>query len=103
LHGLVADRVDPGIDQRSGAFRRGRQMQVGEQDLALAHPVVLSRRRFLHLEHHLGNGPHVVGLRHDAGTCGQVSVVGKCATDPGTAFHEHLMPAPGQLHHPGRR
>ena len=25
------------------------------------------------------------------------------AADPGAAFHEHLMPAAGQLDHPGRR
>ncbi len=78
-------------------------MQVGEQDLALAHPVVFLRHRLLHLEHHLGVGPHVVGPRHDAGTCGQVGLVGECGAGSGIAFHQQLVPAAGQLEHPGRR
>ena len=41
----------------------GRQVEVREQDLALAEPLVLLRLRLLHLEDHVGGGEDGIGVR----------------------------------------
>ena len=54
-------RFDQLLGQRLG---RG-EVQVGEERLPLAHPVVLLLDRLLDLEDQVAGGPHVVGGRQD--------------------------------------
>ena len=57
LHRLVRDAGDPAVQQRVGALLGRGQVQVGEEHLALAHPVVLLGDRLLDLEHQVGRRP----------------------------------------------
>ncbi len=52
-------------DATVGALRRGSKMQVGEQRLPGAHPVVFLGDRLLDLQHQIRCGPDVVGVRQD--------------------------------------
>ena len=77
-------------------------MQVGEQHLALAHPVVLLGDRLLDLEHHLGLLPHVVGGVDDRGTRGDVLRVVDLRADAGVLLDAHLVAVGDELVHPDR-
>ena len=99
LHGLVGDAGDPALEQRVGALRVGGQVQVGEQHLPVAHPVVLLRTRFLDLEHQVADGPGLVGGRQDARAGGDELRIGDAGADAGVVLDEHLVPVPGEFVH----
>ena len=61
----------------------GGQVQVGEEDLALAHPVVLLGDRLLDLEDQVAVAPHVVGGGEDRRAGGDVLLVGDRGADAG--------------------
>ena len=65
LHGLVRDRLHLAIGEEPGELRVRRQVEVGEQHLATAEPLVLLRLRFLHLHDHVGLGEDRIGIGHD--------------------------------------
>jgi hypothetical protein len=65
LHGLVGDAGDPRVEHRPGARLRGGQVQVGEEHLPLAHPVVLLGDRLLDLEDQVAIGPDRVRVGQD--------------------------------------
>src|SRR5690606_30344662 len=58
---LVGDGGGAGFQQGVGALLGGGQVQVGEEGLAAAHPVVLLGDRLLDLQQQVGGGPHLVG------------------------------------------
>src|SRR6266550_3354609 len=66
-------------------------MEVGEHDLALAHARPLGLDRLLHLDHHLGLGPHVRRLGDERRAHRAVRLVGEPRADPGTLLHQHVV------------
>src|SRR3546814_4714317 len=65
----------------------GREVEVGEEDLALAQAGDLGRLRLLHLHHHLRLGKDVGRGADDLGTGGVVVVIG--AADALARSEEH--------------
>ncbi len=95
--------VTPALEQRVGALPAGGQVQVGEQHLPLAHPVVLLLDRLLDLEDQVAGLPHVVGGRQDPRARGDEVGVGDGRAGPRVLLQEDLVPVPDQLVHAGRR
>ncbi len=102
LHGLVGDRRGARRQQRVGARLGRRQVQVGEQRLALAQPRVLGLDRLLDLEQQVGLGPHLVGGVDHLGAGGLEVGVGDRRTVAGAGLDDHLVAAVGQLGDAGR-
>ena len=65
LHRLVRDAGDPAVQQRVGALPGRGQVQVGEEHLTFAHPVVLLGDRLLDLEDQVAGRPDLVGVGQD--------------------------------------
>src|ERR671919_649909 len=61
LDGLVGHRGHAALDQRLGQLAAGGQVEVGEQDLALAEEAVLLGHRLLDLLDEVGGAPHLLG------------------------------------------
>jgi hypothetical protein len=61
-HGLAGNRDGLRIDQCAGHLRLGREVQIGEQDLALLDQAELPGLGLLHLHDHLGIGEHRRGI-----------------------------------------
>ena len=102
LHRLVRDGGDLPVEQGLGALRAGGQVQVGEQDLAGLHPLVLDRDGFLDLEDHLGLAPHLVVVVGDLGPRGDELVVGDRGAGARSGLDDHLVAMSGELVHAGR-
>ena len=85
LHGFVGDRGGTRGQQGIRARTRRRQMQVGEQHLALAHPAVLRLDGLLDLQQQVRLGPHLVGgVDEPRASCGEVRVMdGRPLAGPG--------------------
>ncbi|SKY17585.1 Uncharacterised protein [Mycobacteroides abscessus subsp. abscessus] len=101
--GLVGDRRRLGSQQRIGARAAGREVQVGEDRLALAHESVLGLDRLFDLEEQ-------VGLLPDRGRgvedlCARGLEVGVVDGGPEacTCFDDHVVAALGQLGDTGGR
>ena len=102
-HRLVGDgRVARG-HQRLGAGQGGGQVEVGEEDLALAQAQtgVLLGRRLLDPEDHVRGRPDVVGVGHQGGPGGDEVLVGDGRADPGALLHVDRVPGGRELAHPG--
>ena len=80
LDGLVGDAGDAALEQLLGQLGRRGEVQVGVEDLPLAHARVLLGQRLLDLEDHLGALPHLVGGGDDLGARGRVVLVGDAAS-----------------------
>ena len=79
-------------------------MQVGEQHLTLAEPLVLLRLRFLDLHDHVGGGEHGVGVGQDLRAGGRELVVADRRAVAGRCLHRDAMPRAHELAHTlGRR
>ncbi len=76
LHRLVGDRRDALLDQRVRALAGRRQVQVGEEGLALPHPVELLADRLLDLEDEVAARPSIVGGRKITAPADDEGVVG---------------------------
>ncbi len=81
-------------------LRLGREMQVGEQRLALAQQPDLDGLGLLDLQHELGLGEHGLGVGHDLRALRREVRVLERAAQPRTGLHQHLVPARAQLAHP---
>src|SRR5262249_46315509 len=101
LDRLVGDRGDAGLQQRVGALAGGGQVQVGEQDLVPAHPVVLGRDRLLDLQDQIAGGPDLVRGGQDGRAGGDVLLVGERGAGPGVLLDEDLVAVADQLVDPG--
>ena len=77
-HRLVGDGRHARAHQLLGLVRIGRQMQVGEQRLALAQHLALGRLRLLHLHDQVGVGEDLRGVGSDRRADLAIVVVGKC-------------------------
>src|SRR2546422_4720036 len=77
-------------------------MEVREHDLALAHARPLGLDRLLHLDHHLGLGPHVSGPGHERPARHAIRLVRKPRADPRPLLHEHAVPVAYQRLDPRR-
>jgi len=103
LHGLVGDGGDLVVQQGLRAGLVGREVEVGEQHQAGAHPVVLLGDRLLNLQHHVGGAPDLVRVGDDGGARGDVGVVLQRRALARALLHEHLVPGARQLMDAGRR
>ena len=65
LHGLVRHRADAPLGEEPGRGPVRRQVQVGEEQLPLAEPLVLRRLGLLHLHDQVGGREHGVGVGED--------------------------------------
>ena len=81
---------------------RCRQVQVGEERLALAHPAVLGLDGLLDLEQQIGLGPHLVGGVDDLRAGGLEVAVGDRRAVACAGLDEHVVTAAGQLGDTGR-
>ena len=88
LDGLVGDGGDAGVDQFLGQLRLGGQVQVREEDQALAEAVVFGLDRFLDLHDHVGAAPDVVGFGDDLGAGDRVFLVRDAGAQARAALDE---------------
>ena len=102
LDGLIGDRRGARGQQRVGAGLGGRQMQVGEQRLALAHAAVLGLDRLLDLQQQVGLGPHLFGGVDHLGAGRLEIAIGDGRAVTGAGLDDHLVAATDQLGHAGR-
>jgi hypothetical protein len=77
-------------------------VQVGEEDLLAAHPVILLLDRLLDLQDKFGLAPDVVGRVDDGGARRDKLFVGDGRARTGTPLDQNLMPVARELVHPGR-
>ncbi len=87
-HRLIGDRGHPRGEQIAGLFRVGREVEIGEEDLALAKPRPFDRLRLLDLHDHFGLGKDVFGGLADPGTRARIVLVGETRTRTRTPFDQ---------------
>ena len=90
--GFVGDAEAP-LRPAPALRRVGRQMQVGEEDLALAQHRALVRLRLLDLDDHVGCGKDLFGVRRDRRADLPVVVVGAPMPLPAPVSTHHLVAA----------
>ena len=103
LDGLVGDSGDLARDELLGQGLVGREVEVREQHLSLAHPGVLLGDRFLHLEDEVRRLPHVVSRAEDGGTGRDVVLVADRGAAPCVVLHQDLVAIADELVHAGGR
>ena len=100
--GFVGDGRRARVEQRLRAFWGRGQMEVREQDLALAHEGELRLDRLLDLQQQIALRPHLLG-RVDDGRAGlDVRRIRHRGTDARPGFDEHLVAGARHGRHPGR-
>ena len=97
VEGLVREAVGAGGDTRVGQRAVGREVEVGEEHLPLAHPAPLDLERLLDLHDHVALGPDPVDVGFDGRAGGAVLVVGEAGAEPRPRLHEHLVAVRDQL------
>src|SRR5918999_1243669 len=97
LHGLVRHSGLLPLRQHLGELLPGREMEVGEQDLALAEVVVLLPDRFLDLQDQVGGAPQLLRPGDDLGAVLDVGGVGDGGSLAGPRLDQHLMAGHLQL------
>ncbi len=102
LDGLVGDRRDSAFDQRPRELLVGRQVEIGEEDEALAQALVLPRDRLLHLQQQFRLAPGLVD-RHDLSADRLVRRVREGAARSRARLDEHVVPLLDELAGPRRR
>lgn len=100
MDGFVGDGRDAGVDEFLGQLGLGGQVQVGEEDQALAEAVVLGTDRLLDLHDHVSACPDVVGFGHDlrAGNC--VFLVRDTGAQARAALHQDGVSVGAELVNP---
>ena len=96
---LVGDGDAARFDQGLGQRGLGRQMQIGEQDLAVAQQLVFLRLRLLHLHDHVGLGEYFRRVGNDLGSSGLVVGVGDADALARLALDHHLVAVMRQFAH----
>jgi hypothetical protein len=96
LDGLVGDRRDPAVDERSRERLIGGDVEVREEHEPFSQPRILGLDRLLDLEEQVGPTPRLVD-RDDVGARALVLLVGEGAALPGRRLNEDLMSALDQL------
>ena len=102
LDRLVGDAGGARVAEATGQLRIGRQVQVGEEQLAGAQHLDLDRLRLLDLDHHLGLGEDGGRVGDDAGALGLEVGVGDRAALAGASLDQHLVAVLDHLAHAGR-
>ena len=74
-----------------GLGRIRREVQIGEQDLALAQACAFDRLRFLHLHDHVGLGKDLFGGIRDPRPGIHIVLIGKARTRARAGFDQHAM------------
>ena len=97
LDRLVRDGGGAGREQRIGARRGRREVQVGEEGHVRSHQRVLGLDRLLDLDQQLGRTPHLLDRVDDARTGKAVRVVVEAGALPGAGLHQHVVAAADQL------
>ena len=90
-NGLVGDAGDLLFEQRVGEVGERREMQIGEEDEALAEVAVFFFDWLFDLDDHVGEPPDVVGGADDLGAGGLVFVVGHGGERSGVVLDQHLV------------
>ncbi len=101
LDGLVGDGGGAGLQQGVRALPGGGEVEVGEEGLALAEPVVLLRDRLLDLQQQVGGGPDLIGGVQDDRARGDVLRVRDGGADTGIPLHVDLVAVTHQLMYAG--
>ncbi len=96
-HCLIGDGGDAARLQQPRLFRIGRQMQIGEEDLAFAEAPAFDGLRLLHLDDQRGLGEHGLGVAPDRGAGLDVLLVAIADADSGAGLDHDLMAAGGQF------
>ena len=102
-HRLVGDRRDARGHQGLGLLGVGRQVQIGEERLALAQHGAFLRLGLLHLDDQVGRGEDLGSGGEHLGASPRVVLVGEALAGGGVMLHEHLVPVLHRLAHAGRR
>jgi hypothetical protein len=102
LNGLVGDAGDLAPEQLLGQRLVGGEVEVGEEGQALVHPVVLLGDGLLHLEHHVGVVPDLVGAVQDLRAGRLVLAVVDLRPDPGAPLDVHVVAVGRELVHADR-
>ena len=98
-HGLVGDRGHARRHQVLGLLAVGREMQVGEQNLAGVELFALDSKRLLDLDDQFGARVDRIRIGRDLGAGRLVVGIGKTSAQPGIVLHQHAMAVGGQLAH----
>ena len=97
-HGDAARRY-----QRPGLLRIGRQVQIGEQHLAVPQHGGLGGLRLLHLDDHVGAGEDLLRSLDDFGAGAFIIGVAEADGMAGAGLHQHAMAVMDRLAHARRR
>jgi hypothetical protein len=96
-HRFVGDGRAARFQQPVRLLRVGREVQVGEEDLALAQHLPFGGLRLLDLHDHLGGREHLGRRRHDARAGREVGRIVGADADTGTRLDQHLVTLRGVL------
>ncbi len=97
LHGFVGDGRDAGVDELGGELGLCGEVQVGEEDQALAEAVVLGRDGFLDLHDHVRTAPDVVSVVDDFGAGDRVFLVGDARAEACAALNQNGVSVGAEL------
>src|SRR5580658_224842 len=96
FYGLVGDAGDALFEEDVGQLLERGEVEVSEEDKAIAEVVVLLFDRLFDLDDHLGGAPEVGGVADDFGSDGLVVVVGEAGELAGVGLDEHLVAGLGK-------
>ena len=101
-HGLIGDGDGARFHQAFGLRLVGREVQIGEQHLAVAQTRDLGRLRLLDLDDHVGLGEHLGAVGRDARADRLIVAVVETAAGAGVVLDQHLVALVDQLAHARR-
>jgi len=88
---LIGDCGAAGFHQAFSLLRIGRQMQISEEDLALAQLRPFARLRLLHLHDHVGIGENLGSGFRDAGSGLAVDLIARADAGTGVGLDHHAV------------
>ena len=97
-----ATQTAPLVDVRLRQLLVGREVEVGEDELAAPHVRPLGLDRLLHLHDHLAVAPHGRRVGRDLRADRRVVLVGEAAAEPGARLDEHRVPGADERLRAGR-
>ena len=86
----------------SVSSRNRREVEVGEEELAVLEPLEVGLDRLLDLHDHVGRVVDRVGVGKDLRAGGVVLLVGEAAAVAGALLHEHFVAVGGEVARAGR-